>query len=130
MTRRTQTAAAAAAIALLATGCGKSDDSKPTAAAEVRVKLLAFAPSPLRIKAGTTVTWTDDEPVTHTVTSGTVTGVDATTGLRAGQQPDGRFDGRLDGTGRTFSYRFAEAGEFSYFCSIHHGMNAAVVVTP
>jgi plastocyanin len=128
VTRRPHAAVAAAAAATLAVACSTSNDSAG-ATGEVRVKLLAFAPTPLRVKAGTTVTWTDDEPVTHTVTSGTVTGVDAATGLRAGETPDGVFDGRLAGAGATFSHRFTEAGEFSYFCSIHKGMNATVTVT-
>jgi plastocyanin len=126
----TRAATAGAALLLLASvACGRSDGGGGKNAA-VRVKLLAFSPGSLRVAAGTTVTWTDDEPVTHTVTSGAVQNVDATTGLRAGERPDGHFDGRLDGTGKSFSFRFADAGEFTYFCSIHKGMNATVVVTP
>ena len=97
--------------------------------AAVHVNLLAFGPSPLTVSQGTTVTWTDDEPVTHTVTSGAVTGVDPATGLRTGQAKDGRFDGRLEGRGSTFAHRFDEPGTFGYFCEIHLGMNATVVVT-
>jgi plastocyanin len=132
MTRPTRiaTGVAVALLAVAGTGCGSGSKRTGKAAAmAVRVKLLAFNPGTVRVPVGTTVTWTDDEPVTHTVTSGTVRGVDATTGLRGGETPDGRFDGRLDGTGKTFSYRFTEAGEFSYFCSIHKGMNATVVVS-
>jgi plastocyanin len=127
----TRAAAAATAALLLATvGCGNSAKKDGGESAAVRVKLLAFNPSTVRVRAGTTVTWTDDEPVTHTVTSGAFENVDATTGLRASERPDGRFDGRLESTGKTFSHRFTGAGEFTYFCSIHKGMNATVVVTP
>jgi plastocyanin len=95
----------------------------------VRLKLLQFDPSPLTVKAGTTVTWLEDEDITHTVTSGAVTGVDAASGLRSGQKPDGRFDHQLTHKGQTFTYRFTQPGTYSYFCSIHQGMNASVVVT-
>jgi plastocyanin len=81
------------------------------------------------VKAGSTVTWRNDEPITHTVTSGTFTGVDATTGLRSGQRPDGLFNARLEGQGDTFRYTFATPGTYRYYCDIHYGMNATVVVT-
>lgn len=124
---RSQTALLGAALVLALPACAGGGKDAPRA--DVRVKLLAFAPERLTVKAGTTVTWTDDEPVTHTVTSGTVAGVDATSGLRASESPDGTFDGRLAGAGATFAHRFADPGEFSYFCSIHKAMNATVVVT-
>ena len=121
---------AAAALALAGAGCsGSSDDSASGYGPTVHLKLLAFTPSPVQVKAGTTVTWRNDEPITHTVTSGAVEGVDPTSGLRSGQKPDGQFDGRLGKSGATFRFRFDQAGTYSYFCSIHQGMNATVVVT-
>jgi plastocyanin len=86
-------------------------------------------PGDLHIKAGTTVTWRSDEPITHTVTSGAVLGVDKSTGLRTGQHADGRFDETLSGTGKTFSYTFDRPGTYTYYCSIHFGMNAKIIVT-
>ena len=124
--------AAAALVLIAATACSSgSGDTAPATdeATTVHAKLLAFTPGELRVKAGTTVTWRADEPITHTVTSGAVQGIDPTSGLRSGQRPDGRFDGRLDRNGSTFSFRFTEPGTYSYFCSIHQGMNASVVVT-
>jgi plastocyanin len=119
-------------LVLLASACSGSGSDEPPARAPgptVSLKLLQFQPGQLTVKAGTTVTWVDDEPITHTVTSGAVTGVDPTSGLRSGQTPDGRFDQRLESKGATASYRFTEPGTYSYFCSIHQGMNASVVVT-
>lgn len=120
---------------LAAAGCsGSGSGSAGNApardeASTVHLKLLAFTPGQLRVKVGTTVTWANDEPITHTVTSGAVTGIDPTSGLRSGQRPDGRFDHTLSGKGSTYSYQFTQAGTYSYFCSIHQGMNASVVVT-
>ena len=112
-------------MTLALAACGH--EAAPKAA--VTVKLLAFSPSPVTVAHGTTITWTDAEPITHTVTSGAVTGVDAATGLRTGQTADGRFQGRLEGTGATFRHTFDEPGTYAYFCEIHLGMNATVVVT-
>ena len=126
--------AVAAAGLLAAAACGGSD-AAPAATgdepktASVAVARLAYGPGELTVPAGTTVTWTNDEPITHTVTSGTVTGVDKQTGLRAGEQPDGKFDGPLGAKGATFAFRFADPGTYSYYCAIHKGMNASVLVT-
>lgn len=96
---------------------------------EIAISSLAFMPPSITIKAGSTVTWRNDEPITHTVTSGTFTGVDPTTGLRTGQEPSGLFDTRLAGQGDSFSYTYTTPGTYHYYCDIHYGMNATVIVT-
>jgi plastocyanin len=119
---------------LAADGCSGSEDKAAgepgtSAGPTVSLKLLAFQPGTLTVKAGTSVTWRNDEPITHTVTSGAVTGVDPSTGLRSGEEPDGTFDEKLASKGATSTYRFSQPGTYSYFCSIHKGMNATVEVT-
>ncbi|MDT4917182.1 MAG: hypothetical protein QOH89_1882 [Pseudonocardiales bacterium] len=106
-------------------GGGPSD----TNGTVISLKSLMFNPGDITVKAGTEVTWRNDEPITHTVTSGEVTGLDKTTGLRTGQKPDGLFDEKLSGNGDTFSYTFTKAGTYSYYCDIHFGMNAKIIVT-
>jgi plastocyanin len=141
MTTRARTQVVLAALAALVTaltlalaGCGSSGKpgAKTSAPAGpvVSVKLLMFMPDPLTIKAGQSVTWRNDEPITHTVTSGTVTGIDPKTSLRAGQQPDGLFNAKLPTKGSTFTFTFTKPGTYSYYCDIHEGMNASVLVTP
>ncbi|HEV2890855.1 MAG TPA: plastocyanin/azurin family copper-binding protein [Frankiaceae bacterium] len=122
--------AAAAALLLAAVACGTDaeQDAKP-AEREVSLLRLAFEPGDLTVPAGTRVTWHNDEVIGHTVTSGTVTGIDPTTGLRSGQTADGRFDAPLATKGATFSHAFDTPGTYSYYCAIHLGMNARVVVT-
>lgn len=117
------------AAVVLAAACSQSHSASLPKGPVVRLKLLAFSPNPLTVKAGTTVSWQNGEPITHTVTSGSVTGIDPVTGLRSGQHADGMFDHQLSGTGAVFSFRFDRPGTYSYFCSIHQGMNATVVVT-
>ena len=63
-----------------------------------------------------------------TVTSGRYEGVDKTTGLRSEQYPDGTFNAELGGKGKTFSFTFTKPGSYTYYCDIHQGMNATIVV--
>lgn len=105
-------------------------DPAPPSGPTISLESLMFRPDTLTIKAGQSVTWRNDEPITHSVTSGKVTGIDAKTGLRSGQQPDGRFDANLPTKGSTFSFTFTTPGTYPYYCDIHEGMNASIVVTP
>jgi plastocyanin len=82
----------------------------------------AFAPNPIEINVGDSVTWTNKDSQPHTVTSGT------------GGQPDGKFDSSpgfnpIMAVGATFSHTFAEAGEFPYYCGLHVNMVGKVIVT-
>lgn len=87
-----------------------------------------FHPSTTTVKVGTTITWRNDEAITHTVTSGRFVGVDKTTGLRASQKADGTFNAELAGKGKTFSFTFTKPGTYTYYCDIHQGMNANIKV--
>ncbi len=90
-----------------------------------------FNPSATTVKVGETVTWRNDEPITHTVTSGRFMDIDKTTGLRSSQQPDGLFNTKLGGNGKTFSFTFTKTtkpGTYTYYCDIHQGMNATITV--
>jgi plastocyanin len=94
----------------------------------INLSSLMFNPSTTTVKVGTTVTWRNDEPITHTVTSGRFVGVDKLTGLRSSQDPDGTFNAKLPGKGKTFSFTFTKPGNYTYYCDIHQGMNAAITV--
>jgi plastocyanin len=75
------------------------------------VKDFMFNPTPLTVKAGSTVTWTnmDDEP--HTVVSDT-----------------GLFkSGGMD-TNESFSFKFDKPGTYHFTCSIHPRMVGTIVV--
>jgi plastocyanin len=78
---------------------------------------FTFKPSPLEVKTGAAVTWTNKDQILHTVTSG----VPAT--------PDGKFTGSMDGAGKTFSFTFDQAGTYKYFCERHNQMTGEVVVS-
>lgn len=82
----------------------------------------AYDPLTLTIEAGTTVRWTNDDSIAHTVTSGTSDGAAGTA--------DGVFDSGFMNTGDTFSYTFEEVGEYGYYCIPHPWMRGTVIVTP
>jgi plastocyanin len=86
--------------------------SEAESASAVLIQGSRFCPSPLRVAAGTTVTWTNEDNVAHTVTS------------RTGPH----FDSGSLGQGRSWSHRFDQAGTFSYYCAIHPWMTASIHV--
>jgi plastocyanin len=78
-----------------------------------------FAPNPLTVAPGTTVTWKNTDTVSHYVTSGKAS--DETTGTV--------FDsGNLIKPGNSYQFTFANAGTFDYFCSVHPWMTGQVIV--
>ena len=91
-------------------------DAQQSGGSAVIIKTFSFDPTPLRVKVGTTVTWTNQDQTLHTVTEG-----------KRGDS-DHDFDGELPDTGATFEHTFADAGTFDYHCTRHPGMDAQVVV--
>jgi plastocyanin len=82
----------------------------------VTVQLFQFRPSPLEAKAGAKVTFTNEDQIEHTVTSGTP------------GSPDGRFDLRLNGKGATGTVALQKAGVYPFFCSRHQSMRGEIRV--
>jgi plastocyanin len=82
----------------------------------------AFSPNPIQVSVGTTVTWTNNDSQPHTVASG------------SNGQPDNKFNSSpnfnpLINPGQTFSFTFAQAGEYPYFCMLHPNMVGTVSVS-
>ena len=108
--REPQQSSAAASPVATAEG-GSTPADAPTSAA-VTIADFAFGPPEITVAAGTTVTWSNDDSVSHTV--------DAT---------DDSFVTDPLGDGATFSHTFDTAGTFGYICGIHPSMSGTVVVT-
>jgi plastocyanin len=100
-----------AVLVTLLAGCGASEDSTPVATNEVTmVKSYRFDPKVVEIKAGSSVTWTNDDNFTHTV------------------QVDGQEDHEVD-KGKSVSIRFDKPGTYHYVCRLHsHDMDGTVIV--
>jgi plastocyanin len=103
---------AVAAAVLFAAGCGGSgESSEPVATTEVQmVKSYRFDPKVIEIKAGDTVTWTNEDNFTHTV------------------EVDGQEDHKV-GQGESFSIKFDTPGTYHYVCTLHSkDMDGEVIV--
>src|SRR6202008_4495521 len=81
------------------------------ASSAVKIDNFSFGPANLTIGAGTTVTWTNNDDVPHTVVS-----------------DDKLFKSKALDTDDKFSYTFTKPGTYNYFCSVHPKMIAKVVV--
>jgi nitrite reductase (NO-forming) len=83
----------------------------------------AYDPNPLRIKVESTVVWTNNDNIIHTVTSGTPNAANVgeafDSGLTAFITP-----------AKTYSNKFTKTGEFTYFCRVHPTMVGKIVVVP
>ena len=114
------------ALVLLTAACGndappaksvaRAADAPPGAGAPVAVQLFQFQPSPIQVKSGTAITWTNRDETVHTVTSG------------APGAADGRFNGTLDGKDTSFQFTISQPGTYAYFCARHDSMRGEVRV--
>ena len=96
---------------------GDSDDSEADEAGdEVLARNISFDPDTITIEAGTTVTFTNEDVVRHTVTSGEP------------GEPDGEFDEDLPDQGDTTEITFDEPGTFAYYCDLHRDMTGEITV--
>lgn len=78
--------------------------------ASVSIKNFAFSPTPLTIKAGTIVVWTNNDSAPHQIKSDT-------------------FGSVVLNNGQIFSFTFSTVGQYNYSCSIHPSMQGKIIVT-
>ena len=99
------------ALAAIAAGCGGDEDTEPVATTEVQMaKSYRFEPKAISVKAGDTVTWTNDDNFTHTV------------------QVDGQEDHKVE-RGKSVSITFDTPGTYTYVCTLHsRDMDGEVIV--
>jgi plastocyanin len=83
----------------------------------------AFSPNHIKIKVGSTIIWTNDDSNIHTVTSG------VPNTANVGQVFDSGLTSLISPS-KTYSHKFTNAGEFSYFCRIHPNMVGEIEVVP
>ena len=71
----------------------------------------AYAPNPVTVSSGGTVTWTNNDTIAHTSTGDNAT-----------------WNSGSMAPGATFSRVFPTAGTFKYHCAFHPGMVGTVTV--
>jgi plastocyanin len=83
------------------------------AAEDVMVKIdnFTFGPQKLTVKAGTTITWVNQDDIPHTVVATTLA-----------------FRSKALDTDDKFTFTFSTPGTFEYFCSLHPHMTGTIVV--
>jgi len=106
-----QAATLVAAGLMMSTVAAMTRAAPAPAAAAVSIENFTFKNPVVTVKVGTTVTWTNADDIPHTVVSKT-----------------GLFKSKVLDTGDRFSFTFAKAGQFGYFCSLHPHMTGTVVV--
>ena len=101
--------------ALLGFGVAIVAHASPAAAETVRVRIenFAFNPATVTVKAGTVVTFENDDDSPHTVVA-----------------TDGSFRSSALDTGGAYSFTFTKPGDFPYFCSLHPHMQGTISVAP
>lgn len=92
-------------------GNGNTTGTSTPGANEVFIQGMIFSPATITVTAGTTITWTNKDAVTHNVTSNPAL-----------------FSSGAMGNGATYSFTFADKGTFSYTCTIHPSMKGTVIV--
>jgi plastocyanin len=82
-------------------------------AAELEVKIdnFTFGPELLTVKAGTTVTWINEDDIPHVIAA-----------------TDRSFKSKALDTDDRFSFTFTTPGTYAYFCSLHPHMTGKIVV--
>ena len=94
-------------------GPGGTGGSGAPGANEVFIQGMVFNPSTITVTAGTTITWTNKDVASHTVTS---------------DPGSGSLNGPTIGQNDTYSFMFSTADTVTYHCAIHLSMKGTVIV--
>lgn len=130
MNRRVTLALSCAVLALPVAGCGgddkkssgggspsgsaPADSGSGTSAVKVGMKDIQYVPKDVKVKKGGTITWTNSDTVTHTVTK--VKG------------PGPEFNSDNLEVDATFEQKFTVAGTINYVCTIHPTQTGTITV--
>ncbi|MGA3401282.1 MAG: cupredoxin domain-containing protein [Acetobacteraceae bacterium] len=105
--RRALGAGVGAVVAAVGMRASNADDGT-----KVVIGNFAFVPPTLRVKAGTTVTWVNQDDIPHSIVCPP---------LQVRSHP-------MD-TDESFSFTFAKPGVYNYLCGLHPFMHGQVVVS-
>ena len=97
---------------IIITGCEKDKTDNVSGNFVVTMKNAAFSPASLTIAAGSTVTWTNDDNVIHTVTA-----------------TDGSFDSGDIAVGASYSKTFSATGTINYNDMHNTSMTGILIIS-
>jgi plastocyanin len=103
----------AAAQAFMPPPAAPPPSGQGVAKTRARINNFAYMPPVIRVPAGATVTWQNDDADTHTVT-----------------MDDKSMDTGVIEEGVSASLTFSTPGDYAYYCTIHPGMRGRVIVEP
>lgn len=99
-------------MVVLITGCtSQKTETQPVTTNVIEIRNFAFSPDTISVEKGTTVTWTNKDSASHTVSA-----------------INNEFTSETLNLGDTFSHTFNEAKTYEYECSIHPSMRGKVIV--
>ena len=84
-------------------------DNSPSVA--ITIDNFSFTPQEVRVKAGTTIVWTNHDDIPHTVVS----------------SDDSSFKSKALDTDDKFTTVLTKPGTYAYYCSIHPKMTGKIV---
>ena len=91
-----------------------SNSNNQPATGTINIRDMMFTPSQITVTKGGTVTWTNNDTVTHTVEDD----LSNVGGPSSGDIP----------AGGKYSFTFNKTGSFQYHCRIHPSMRGTIVV--
>ena len=97
--------------AMLALGAVAAQDASKKDANEITIDNFTFTPKELTVAVGTTVKWVNHDDIPHTIVEKKTT-----------------FRSKALDTDDSYSFTFASAGTFDYFCGLHPHMVGKIIV--
>ena len=94
-----------------------ADGSHSSGPATIEIRTFQFAPDTARVAVGTSIRWTNQDDIEHTVTSGLPI------------TRDDRFHAVLAKKGASYEATLREPGSYAYFCDRHQFMRGTITVT-
>ena len=84
----------------------------PPGETQLTIDNFTFKPDAITVPVGTKITWQNDDDIPHSIVEST-----------------GKFHSPALDTEDKYSFTFATAGTFEYFCGLHPHMKGKVIVT-
>ncbi len=94
---------------LILSSCTSKQEIPSEDTLNVNIENFAFSPSTIKIKAGETVTWVNNDNAPHTVTGN-------------------EFDSGTLNKNQEYKHIFSQPGTYEYICNFHTSMKGTVIV--